>query len=128
MANPPATQDVNKWIETFSAFMAEEALKVLRKKTDDKGIEAYTAVTLSFLSRVLGNLVLDTLQDRPVHLQGDSEAMGDNALKTYGALKIGVQDAVSLAFTMASQHYFNKDISYYCEIKVEPPMLSKEVN
>lgn len=120
--------DLNHWIESFSTFMADEALKVLRAKSQDKGIEAYKALSLSFISRILGTVVLETLQDRPLHIDPNSEEMAAYNLRVFSELKRATQDAVAMAFTVATQHYSRKDIEYYCELKIVPPMISKGIN
>lgn len=114
------TLDLNVWIDSYSTYMADEALKLLRAKGDRKGPEVYRALCLNFIMKILGSVILETLQERPANVK-DNEEMIEYNKKVFGELKMSTQDVVAMAFHTALSHYSGKNVDYFCTIKVVPP-------
>lgn len=119
--------DLNAWIESFSAFMADETLKVLRANCAKRGPDVSRALCIHFLARVLSSTVLDTLHERMENPQSEAEALRFNQ-KQFAELKIQVQDAVALSFQTAMSHYTGRQVEYYCTIKPVPDPVNSTVN
>lgn len=121
------TLDLNEWIDSFSAFMAEETLKILRGHTEKRGREVGRALCIHFLSRVLATTVLDTLKDRKEDAKSEKEQY-DFSKKQFLDLKVQVQDAVALSFQTALSHFTGRQVEYYCQIKPIPDAINGTVN
>jgi hypothetical protein len=119
--------DLNQWIDSFSAFMAEETLKILRANSEKRGPEVGRALCIHFLSRVLANTVLDTLNTRKESAKTEEEQY-NYSKKLFLDLKLQVQDAVALSFQTALGHFTGRQVEYYCQIKPIPEPLNKTVN
>ncbi len=121
------TLDLNEWIDSFSTFMADETLKILRGHTDKRGPEVGRALCIHFLARVLTATVLDTLNTRKDGAKDDEEQFRFSK-DQFLDLKTQVQDATALSFQTAFHHFTGRNVEYYCVIKPVPEPLNGTVN
>lgn len=121
------TLDLNEWIDSFSAFMADETLKILRLNTEKRGPEVGRALCIHFLARIMTSTVLESLHMRLENPKTEEDALKYNQ-KCFAELKTQIQDAVSLSFQTAMSHYTGRQVEYYCQIKPIPEPLSGTIN
>lgn len=119
------TLDLNEWVDNFSTFMADEALKMIRAQGLKKGPEVYKALAVHFMARVLTSTVFDVLNERPVDKLGKKQLLEYNK-NAFANFKEDIQEAVAMSFGTALEHYSGSKLEYYCTIKPVPAPLNKE--
>lgn len=118
--------DINEWLEDYSAFMADEAIKLLKAQGKKKGDIEYKALVTLFLYRIMTQLLIETLHERPDGL--DEEGAYNFSRKAYGDVKYQLQESVAMAFTTAMGHFYGKPVEFYCQVKPIPEMGSSLSN
>lgn len=119
------TLDLNEWVDNFSTFMADEALKMLRAQGHKKGPEVFKALVIHFLARVMTSTIYDVLLERPADKMSKKELIEYNK-KAFSDFKENMQEAVAMSFGTAMEHYSGKKIEYYCQVRPVPEPLNKE--
>jgi hypothetical protein len=113
--------DVNEWLEDYSAFMADEAMKLLKAQGKKKGDHEYKALVTLFVYRILATVLIDTLHERPESFSGaTNDELFEANKKAYGDVKHQIQEAVGMAFTTAMSHYSGRVVDFYCQVKPVP--------
>ncbi len=127
MSKNVKTLDLNEWIDSFSTFMADETLKILRGHSNKRGREVGRALCIHFLARVLSATVLDTLNTQDETAQTEKEQY-EFSKHQFAELKTQVQDSVALSFQTALSHFTGRQVEYYCTIKPVPDPVTGTVN
>lgn len=119
--------DINDWIDDYSTFMADEALKLIDAQGNKRGPEVKRALIIHFMARVLTSTVFTVLHERPEKVKDKKERLDFNK-KNYAEFKEQICEMIGMSFSTALSHYSGKSIEYYCVIKPIPDPLSKAVN
>lgn len=128
MSNKTRILDINEWIDNYSTFMADEALKLLQAQGEKKGPEVHRALLIHFLARVLTNAVFNVLHERPKSETATKKEILEHNKKNFSEFKEQVQDMVALSFQTAMSHYGGKTMEYYCQIRPVPEPVNGTVN
>jgi hypothetical protein len=121
--------DLNEWVDNFSTFMADEALKMLNAQGQKKGPEVQRALLFHFLARIITSSVYDALNDRGnLDSSASKKQVFEFTKKNFSDFKESLQDTIAMSFQTAFSHYAGRDMEYYCQIRPVPDPLSNKVN
>lgn len=120
--------DINDWIDDYSTFMADEALKMLQAQGDKKGPDVHRALLIHFLARVITSSVFSVLHERPKNEKANKNEVLEHNKKNYAGFKEQIEEMIAMSFGTALSHYSGKDLDYYCVIRPVPEMISTKVN
>lgn len=107
-------------------MLVNENFKLLDSQTKSRGGgKAAKFVAMTFLARFIGIFIYRVLTDKK---EGTKEEACKYAIDNLADAKSKLQDAVAAGFQGAMTTFAGKQIEYYCQVKIVPPVISKHQN
>lgn len=116
---------VGQWMDSFTAYMAQETKKILDEQQRVNITREPNAAFKSHLEHLVKGFVLKSLTKKPVLRLSNEEHLkfvSDN----FALMKTDIQDAIAKAFQDALGSYAKAQVEYYCQIRTIPPIANKE--
>lgn len=117
---------IEEWCEKFTSDLATEVYYALEDQLEMVGDDAYNAMLAQFLSGYVATICYRSLACMPEDLV-DKKEQYEYAKKSFAAMKTRIQDAVSSGVSGGMKTWSGRMVDYYCQIKVVPEPVNKEM-
>lgn len=114
------------WCEGFAHKAALDLYQLFEEERNKVGADNYKHLTATFLAGFISALVFRSLAYMPEGIKSDKDKC-NYAMESFGDLKVRVQEAVAAGFAGGMRTWSGKDVDYFCQVKVVPEPINKEM-
>lgn len=117
---------LKSYIEEFASMMAVESYKLIKLESKNNKNKVDRDISTKFLKHFIKKIVFDSLTELTNKNMSSKEAYTVTKA-SFLDIKVKIQEEVARGFEEAFLHYTGQQIDYYCDVRVIPEPINKEM-